>query len=78
MYNKAAPMKPQSWQDLVSPAAKGQVVLPSPLYSGAAAIHMGALSDDPALGEGYYASLAKNQPGPSSPSCCRSRGRSWR
>jgi iron(III) transport system substrate-binding protein len=35
-------------------------VLPSPLYSGAAAIHMGALNAAPALGPGYYESLAKN------------------
>src|SRR6185437_3072663 len=41
-------------------AAKGQVILPSPLYSGAAAIHMAALSSDKLLGPGYYAALAGN------------------
>lgn len=60
MYNKAAGKKPVSWQDLLAPEAKGQIILPSPLYSGAAAIHMAALSDDKVLGPGYYAALAGN------------------
>jgi iron(III) transport system substrate-binding protein len=60
MYNTAAVKKPGSWQDLLAPEAKGQVILPSPLYSGAAAIHMAALSSDPALGAQYYEKLAAN------------------
>jgi len=60
VYNTAAP-KPQSWLDLLAPAAKGQVVLPSPLYSGAAAIHMAAMSAAPALGPDYYQKLADNR-----------------
>ena len=60
VYNTAAP-KPQSWLDLLTPAAKGQVVLPSPLYSGAAAIHMAAVSAAPALGPDYYRKLAENR-----------------
>jgi iron(III) transport system substrate-binding protein len=60
MYNTAAAKKPSSWQDLLAPEAKGQVILPSPLYSGAAAIHMAALTADPSLGSGYYAALAAN------------------
>src|SRR5437868_7875855 len=59
MYNKTA-KKPESWRDLLAPEAKGQVILPSPLYSGAAAIHMAALSDDKLIGGGYYAALAGN------------------
>jgi iron(III) transport system substrate-binding protein len=59
VFNRAAP-RPKSWLDLVSPAAKGQVVLPSPLYSGAAMIHMAAITGDPALGPDYYAKLAAN------------------
>jgi iron(III) transport system substrate-binding protein len=59
IYNTAA-KKPTSWKDLLAPAAKGQVILPSPLYSGAAAIHMAALSGDKLLGPGYYAALAGN------------------
>src|SRR5204863_3755897 len=53
VVNRSAPIKPTSWADLLKPEAKGQVVLPSPLYSGAAAIHMGALSASPALGPSY-------------------------
>lgn len=60
IYNKAAPMKPESWADLVKPEAKGQVIMPSPLYSGAAAIHMGVLTRVPALGWPYYDALAKS------------------
>ena len=59
IYNKAAPSKPASWLDLLKPEAKGQVVLPSPLYSGAAAIHMAALDSSP-LGSDYYQRLAAN------------------
>jgi iron(III) transport system substrate-binding protein len=58
VYNIAASMQPTSWADLLKPAAKGQVVLPSPLYSGAAAIHMAALQS--ALGPNYYKALAAN------------------
>ncbi|HKF73144.1 MAG TPA: ABC transporter substrate-binding protein [Stellaceae bacterium] len=60
VYNTAAP-RPQSWLDLLAPAAKGQVVLPSPLYSGAAVIHMAAVSAAPMLGTDYYAKLAENR-----------------
>lgn len=58
VYNTAAKMHPTSWTDLLKPAAKGQVTLPSPLYSGAAAIHMAALQA--ALGPDYYPRLAAN------------------
>ena len=34
-----------SWQDLLSPAARNQVVLPSPLYSGAAMIFAGTMGE---------------------------------
>ena len=60
IVNRQATMKPRSWNDLVKPEAKGQVALPSPLYSGAAAIHMAALRGDPAIGKDYYQKLAKN------------------
>jgi iron(III) transport system substrate-binding protein len=60
MYNNAAPTKPQSWKDLLAPEARGQVILPSPLYSGAALIHMAAIGADPAFGADYYAVLAAN------------------
>ncbi|HVJ56079.1 MAG TPA: ABC transporter substrate-binding protein [Aliidongia sp.] len=54
VYNRKAPFKPERWKDLARPEAKAQVVLPSPLYSGAAAINLGALGLD------YYAALAGN------------------
>jgi iron(III) transport system substrate-binding protein len=60
IVNRQATMKPTSWKDLLKPEAKGQVALPSPLYSGAAAIHMGALREDAALGPDFYARLAHN------------------
>lgn len=59
VYNRAATMKPASWTDLLKPEAKGQITLPSPLYSGAAAIHMAALQALPDLGKAYYEGLAK-------------------
>ena len=59
MYNTGA-KKPTSWKDLADPAAKGQVIMPSPLYSGAAAIHMGALTAAPGLGWDYYKALSQN------------------
>jgi iron(III) transport system substrate-binding protein len=60
MYHTAAPKKPASWKDLLAPEARGQVVMPSPLYSGAAAIHMAALVLHPALGLRYYEDLARH------------------
>ncbi|MBM3532542.1 MAG: ABC transporter substrate-binding protein [Alphaproteobacteria bacterium] len=60
IVNNKATMTPKSWADLLKPEAKGQVSLPSPLYSGAAAIHMAALSAIPSLGPKYYESLSKN------------------
>lgn len=57
MYNTAAPMVPSSWLDLLKPEAKGQVTLPSPLYSGAAAIHVAALKGTPGLGFDYLSKL---------------------
>ncbi|HSE96453.1 MAG TPA: ABC transporter substrate-binding protein [Methylomirabilota bacterium] len=60
VYNTAAPRKPTSWRDLLGPEAKGQVVMPSPLYSGAAAIHVAALAAHPSLGPAYFEALARN------------------
>ncbi len=60
IVNNKATFVPKSWADLLKPEAKSQVSLPSPLYSGAAAIHMAALGAIPALGPKYYESLSKN------------------
>ena len=58
VYNTHAPFVPASWRDLLKPAAKGEVVLPSPLYSGAAMITLGAFEQNKALGPGYFKRLA--------------------
>ncbi len=60
VYNTAATMKPAAWSDLMRPEAKGQIIMPSPLYSGAAAIHMGVLTRTPGLGWDFYEGLAKH------------------
>jgi iron(III) transport system substrate-binding protein len=60
VYNTKAPMKPTSWQDLTKPEVKGQLIMPSPLYSGAAAIHVGTLLREPGFGWSYFEALAKN------------------
>lgn len=59
-YNSQASFKPHSWQDLTSPEIKGQVTMPSPLYSGAAMIHLASLTHNPGLGWPFYAALKAN------------------
>jgi iron(III) transport system substrate-binding protein len=58
VYNTAAPMVPASWSDLLKAEAKDQIVMPSPLTSGAATIHMVSLTGHPDLGWAYYEGLA--------------------
>lgn len=60
VYNDAAPMPPTSWHDLTSDEARNQVAMPSPLTSGAAAIHMETLVSHPDFGWDYYEALAAN------------------
>ena len=60
VVNKAATFRPTRWADLAQPEMKGQLIMPSPLYSGAAAIHMGVLTRQSGLGWSYYEQLAKN------------------
>ncbi len=61
IYNtKAGVPRPTSWNDLLSKAAKNQVIIPSPLYSGAAVIHVGTMTEQPEFGWAYYKKLAKN------------------
>lgn len=57
IYNTKA-ARPANWSDLLRPEAKGQVVMPSPLVSGAAAIHMGTLASIPGLGLDFYRKLS--------------------
>jgi len=58
VYNTAAPMIPASYQDLLQPEAKDKIAMPSPLTSGAATIHMAALTAHPDLGWALYEGLA--------------------
>jgi iron(III) transport system substrate-binding protein len=60
VYNAKAPFKPASWTDLLKPEAKGQVVMPSPLNSGAALIHAATLTGNLPGGWRYYEGLKGN------------------
>ena len=48
---------PTSWADLAKPEYKGQIAMPSPLYSGAAAIMLGTMTERPDLGWSYFEKL---------------------
>ncbi|MBT9383501.1 ABC transporter substrate-binding protein [Pseudooceanicola sp. CBS1P-1] len=58
VYNTGAKDHPTSWADLVGPDMKNMVAMPSPLYSGAALIHLATLTGDKDLGWDYYRHLA--------------------
>lgn len=60
-YHTRAPHQPTSWTDLTHENLKNQVVMPSPLYSGAALIHLAALTDMDGFGWDYYQQLQVNQ-----------------
>jgi iron(III) transport system substrate-binding protein len=60
-YNTAAKLKPTSWADLMNPELKGQITMPSPLYSGAAAITLGAVTQRPDLGWKFFEALKANE-----------------
>ncbi len=61
IYNTASGVpEPVSWKDLLKPEAKNQVIMPSPLYSGAAVIHVGTMALQPEFGWDYFDALAKN------------------
>jgi iron(III) transport system substrate-binding protein len=51
---------PKSWNDLLAPAAAAKTILPDPLYSGAAAIHVGTMVQQKQFGWPYFETLAKN------------------
>ena len=61
VYHKSAKFQPTSWADLARPELKGQIIMPSPFYSGAAVIVLGAVTQQSALGWKYFESLAANQ-----------------
>jgi iron(III) transport system substrate-binding protein len=51
---------PASWNDLLPKAVAGKTILPHPLYSGAAVIHLGTMVQQPAFGWRYFETLAGN------------------
>lgn len=64
VYNTSAPMKPTSYKDLLKEEARNKLAMPSPLTSGAATIHMAALTSNPDLGWAYYEGLAEQGANP--------------
>lgn len=60
VYNTNAPFKPTSWEDLKKPEVKDQLVMPSPLTSGAAMIHTVTLTGALSEGWDFYKALAEN------------------
>lgn len=57
VYNTAIAAPVGGWAELFQDANAGQIVAPSPLYSGAALVHMHSLLQDPAQGWPYYERL---------------------
>ncbi|MFN3615984.1 MAG: ABC transporter substrate-binding protein [Rubrimonas sp.] len=59
-YNTAAPIVPESYRDVIAPEAAAAFMMPSPLTSGAATIHMVSIAENPALGWEIYEQLGEN------------------
>ncbi len=49
---------PTSWADLKEETVASQLIMPSPLYSGAAVVHVGTMMQQPEFGWDYYQALA--------------------
>ncbi len=60
-YNTQASFKPDSWWDLTKPNLRNLTAMPSPLYSGAALIHLATLTENNNIGWDYYQQLKDNQ-----------------
>ncbi|AEI95212.1 MULTISPECIES: ABC transporter substrate-binding protein [Roseobacter] len=60
MYNTGATEKPATWSDLTGDAYKNLVVMPSPLYSGAAAFLLSGFVEDPELGWEFFETMQSN------------------
>jgi iron(III) transport system substrate-binding protein len=61
IYNTSAPFKPEKWSDLTRPEARGKIVMPSPLNSGAALIHAATLIGSLPGGWDFYKGLKANE-----------------
>lgn len=58
--NKVKDLSTIDWTTLTDPANKGQVVMPSPLYSGAAAYNTGIFRNQAGLGWSFFEKLKGN------------------
>jgi iron(III) transport system substrate-binding protein len=61
VYNTGAAEIPTSWADLAKPEMANLTAMPSPLYSGAALIHLATVTGTDGLGWPYYEALAANK-----------------
>lgn len=61
VYNTGAADIPTSWADLAKPEMANLTAMPSPLYSGAALIHLATVTGTDGLGWPYYEALAANK-----------------
>lgn len=59
--NKVKDLDKVDWNTLSESESKGQTVMPSPLYSGAAAYNLSIFRNQSALGWSYYEKLKENQ-----------------
>lgn len=59
-YNTKNATPVDSWMALTEPQNKGQVAVPSPLYSGAALYHLHTAINTPDIGWAFYQKLAQN------------------
>lgn len=61
MYNTSRGLKPlTSFADLAKPEYKNETIMPSPMYSGAAAYNVGLMTRTKGLGWEYFEALKKN------------------
>lgn len=58
-YNTKLAKPVRKWSDLLVEANRGQIAVPSPLYSGAALNHLHALINAPGIGWAFYEGLHK-------------------
>lgn len=57
-YNTQTAKPVESWSELLAEENKGQIAVPSPLYSGAALNHLHSVIDVPGIGWDFYRKLA--------------------
>ncbi|MHC5655521.1 ABC transporter substrate-binding protein [Stappia sp. ICDLI1TA098] len=57
-YNTKTAKPVTSWSELLDEGNRGQVAVPSPLYSGAALNHLHSVIADPSIGWSFYEKLA--------------------